>query len=156
MAAISLPLLLFSSSYFNSDPIGEEEFEECNTLTVLDYGNTGKPSRWMTPQYLNLQIRCSGLMRDEAHRALKHHFRGERNESLQNSSGVRNKIKWPHENENEDGNFVENCFGESLLPTFLAVEVDDCKLGSEVLQESLTDLSNGNRTVGDAEQSNQL
>ncbi|KAH9321166.1 hypothetical protein KI387_015805, partial [Taxus chinensis] len=97
MAAIPLPLLLpCPTSHFSSDPVEDDEnFEDCNTLTVLDYGNLGtRQNHWMTPRYFSLQLRCSGLMMKEAQRALRHHFRGESSEKLQHLLAAGKETKW--------------------------------------------------------------
>lgn len=56
-----------------------DDCEEVDHITFIDYDRLpSKPSRsrWMTSQYLDLRLRCSALISNEAKDALSRHFKG--------------------------------------------------------------------------------
>eukprot|EP01018_Ginkgo_biloba_P007731 Gb_21236 [translate_table: standard] len=127
-----------------------EEPEVCNTLTVIDYGNINRENHWMTPQYLNLRLRCSRLMVDETRQALRHHFRRANPQKLQKLLQFQSETKLQAEREEcltkrSQGNVADYldphrhsriCTDGSSLPTFLAVPINDREAATGFLEES--------------------
>jgi len=137
MAAVSAAMLLHPVSYSHShyETEDESEFEECNTLTVLDYGN--KKSHWMTPQYLSLQLRCSRLMMTEARQALRGHFREESRQNLQRLLPIDKETQTAAENSVNQTLKGNPNYSMDRLPAFLAVPIDDQEAVFGHLEESL-------------------